>query len=408
MGGAQSLDNREVKTTPPTICVSVGFNSETFRSNLALIRTLFAKSTEQPKDSLYSSSSTADVHATQCSDAHRITNILAADKTDKHCSENSLSGFVDLNKNLCTWRMQNPALLSILRSQLSSCPFNNDSEASPGEGSIHGNSYQMVNKLAETMGKNFVIEAGLNSQCWNFSHPLPSEHETIFNEDTHTTAVTNCGLSDYSQTDRSSRQIFSKNFRNDKFSRTTSSPSIPTKNVYAKLTKRSKDLTGRALHRDVQGSTGDRKPRQAYSSVQLERLENEFSRDRYLSVHKRVELSNDLNLTETQIKTWFQNRRTKMKKQLALSSALTPTQSPWSADCDWISQFVKPCIYSSSLPSMKLMQAFSRNEAHAQPTTSEKNASSEIDPQKLRDFVDFNSVGQLRYGTASNEHVEAS
>ncbi|OON18112.1 homeobox domain protein [Opisthorchis viverrini] len=256
------------------------------------------------------------------------------------------------------------------------------------------------------MGKNFVIEAGLNSQCWNFSHPLPSEHETIFNEDTHTTAVTNCGLSDYSQTDRSSRQIFSKNFRNDKFSRTTSSPSIPTKNVYAKLTKRSKDLTGRALHRDVQGSTGDRKPRQAYSSVQLERLENEFSRDRYLSVHKRVELSNDLNLTETQIKTWFQNRRTKMKKQLALSSALTPTQSPWSADCDWISQFVKPCIYSSSLPSMKLMQAFSRNEAHAQPTTSEKNASSEIDPQKLRDFVDFNSVGQLRYGTASNEHLK--
>ncbi|KAG5446584.1 hypothetical protein CSKR_203518, partial [Clonorchis sinensis] len=101
---------------------------------------------------------------------------------------------------------------------------------------------------------------------------------------------------------------------------------------------------------------------------------------------------------------------TKMKKQLALSSALTPTQSPWSAECDWISQLVKPCIYSSCLPSMKLMQAFSRNEAHAQPT-SEKNSLSkvsEVDSQKLIDYVDFNSVGQLRYGTASNEHVEAS
>ena len=53
----------------------------------------------------------------------------------------------------------------------------------------------------------------------------------------------------------------------------------------------------------------DRKPRQAYSSKQLERLEEEFKADKYLSVSKRLELSMALNLTETQIKTWFQNRR---------------------------------------------------------------------------------------------------
>lgn len=60
----------------------------------------------------------------------------------------------------------------------------------------------------------------------------------------------------------------------------------------------------------------DRKPRQAYSAKQLERLENEFKQDKYLSVSKRMELSKCLNLTEVQIKTWFQNRRTKWKKQL--------------------------------------------------------------------------------------------
>lgn len=60
----------------------------------------------------------------------------------------------------------------------------------------------------------------------------------------------------------------------------------------------------------------DRKPRQAYSAKQLERLESEFKLDKYLSVSKRMELSQSLNLTEVQIKTWFQNRRTKWKKQL--------------------------------------------------------------------------------------------
>ncbi|XP_059217649.1 homeobox protein HMX3 [Stomoxys calcitrans] len=60
----------------------------------------------------------------------------------------------------------------------------------------------------------------------------------------------------------------------------------------------------------------ERKPRQAYSAKQLERLESEFKEDKYLSVSKRVELSKSLNLTEVQVKTWFQNRRTKWKKQL--------------------------------------------------------------------------------------------
>lgn len=60
----------------------------------------------------------------------------------------------------------------------------------------------------------------------------------------------------------------------------------------------------------------DRKPRQAYSAKQLEKLESEFKQDKYLSVSKRMDLSKSLNLTEVQIKTWFQNRRTKWKKQL--------------------------------------------------------------------------------------------
>ncbi|KAF6203828.1 hypothetical protein GE061_002163 [Apolygus lucorum] len=72
----------------------------------------------------------------------------------------------------------------------------------------------------------------------------------------------------------------------------------------------------------------DRKPRQAYSAKQLERLESEFNSDKYLSVSKRMELSKALNLTEVQIKTWFQNRRTKWKKQLASRLKMAHRQTP--------------------------------------------------------------------------------
>ncbi|XGW27056.1 hypothetical protein V3C99_007556 [Haemonchus contortus] len=72
-------------------------------------------------------------------------------------------------------------------------------------------------------------------------------------------------------------------------------------------------------YRRSRRALGDRKPRQAYTAQQLEKLEREFQCDKYLSVQKRVQLSRSLNLTETQIKTWFQNRRTKWKKQLTTS-----------------------------------------------------------------------------------------
>ncbi|CRK90611.1 CLUMA_CG004313, isoform A [Clunio marinus] len=74
----------------------------------------------------------------------------------------------------------------------------------------------------------------------------------------------------------------------------------------------------------------DRKPRQAYSQTQLERLENEFKQDKYLSVSKRLELSKCLNLTEVQIKTWFQNRRTKWKKQLTSRLKIAQRQGLYS------------------------------------------------------------------------------
>ena len=52
-----------------------------------------------------------------------------------------------------------------------------------------------------------------------------------------------------------------------------------------------------------------RKARTAFSDHQLQTLENSFERQKYLSVQDRMELAAKLNLTDTQVKTWYQNRR---------------------------------------------------------------------------------------------------
>ena len=50
-----------------------------------------------------------------------------------------------------------------------------------------------------------------------------------------------------------------------------------------------------------------------------------FQIQKYLSVPERMELAGMLSLSETQVKTWFQNRRMKWKKQgLGTISSTSP------------------------------------------------------------------------------------
>ncbi|CAF1014128.1 unnamed protein product [Rotaria sp. Silwood1] len=65
-----------------------------------------------------------------------------------------------------------------------------------------------------------------------------------------------------------------------------------------------------------------RKPRTAFTDAQLNTLEKSFERQKYLSVQERLELANRLHLSDTQVKTWYQNRRTKWKRQACLGLEL--------------------------------------------------------------------------------------
>ena len=65
----------------------------------------------------------------------------------------------------------------------------------------------------------------------------------------------------------------------------------------------------------LDASLRKKKTRTVFSRSQIYRLESMFEMKRYLSSTERSNLATTLNLTETQVKIWFQNRRNKWKRQ---------------------------------------------------------------------------------------------
>lgn len=58
-----------------------------------------------------------------------------------------------------------------------------------------------------------------------------------------------------------------------------------------------------------------KRTRMNYTAHQLGILSQRYERSQYASYSERVKLAEELNLSEKQVKVWFQNRRTKEKKK---------------------------------------------------------------------------------------------
>ncbi|NXK95032.1 VEX1 protein, partial [Formicarius rufipectus] len=66
---------------------------------------------------------------------------------------------------------------------------------------------------------------------------------------------------------------------------------------------------------EAAGGAAPGRPRTKFSAAQLQELERSFREQRYIGAGEKRRLAAALNLSQGQIKTWFQNRRMKFKRQ---------------------------------------------------------------------------------------------
>ncbi|XP_077401338.1 ventral anterior homeobox 2 [Vanacampus margaritifer] len=106
----------------------------------------------------------------------------------------------------------------------------------------------------------------------------------------------------------------------------SSTPTSSSEDGHDKLLGVDPEYCRRILVRDAKGTIREivlpkgldldrpKRTRTSFTAEQLYRLEVEFQRCQYVVGRERTELARQLNLSETQVKVWFQNRRTKQKK----------------------------------------------------------------------------------------------
>lgn len=76
-------------------------------------------------------------------------------------------------------------------------------------------------------------------------------------------------------------------------------------------------------YRSQLGNRQPRKDRLSFTIEQLQELEQSFARKKYLCLTQRQELAEKVGVSEAQVKTWYQNRRTKWKRNYKICDFAT-------------------------------------------------------------------------------------
>ncbi|KAM8974299.1 T-cell leukemia homeobox protein 3 [Pelodytes ibericus] len=123
-----------------------------------------------------------------------------------------------------------------------------------------------------------------------------------------------------------------------------------------------------------------KKPRTSFSRVQICELEKRFHRQKYLASAERAALAKSLKMSDAQVKTWFQNRRTKWRRQTAEEREAERQQAnrlmlqlQHDAFQKSLSDSIQPdplCLHNSSLFALQNLQPWEEDASKIPPVTS--------------------------------------
>nr|XP_006007572.1 PREDICTED: T-cell leukemia homeobox protein 1 isoform X2 [Latimeria chalumnae] len=123
-----------------------------------------------------------------------------------------------------------------------------------------------------------------------------------------------------------------------------------------------------------------KKPRTSFTRLQICELEKRFHRQKYLASAERAALAKALKMTDAQVKTWFQNRRTKWRRQTAEEREAERQQAnrilmqlQQEAFQKTLNQPIQPdpiCVHNSSLFALQNLQPWSDDTSKITSVTS--------------------------------------
>ncbi|GMT15597.1 hypothetical protein PFISCL1PPCAC_6894, partial [Pristionchus fissidentatus] len=88
--------------------------------------------------------------------------------------------------------------------------------------------------------------------------------------------------------------------------------------------------------------------RPTFTGHQIFMLEKKFEQTKYLAGSDRAQLANELNMSESQVKVWFQNRRTKWRKKEAADNALTKREDMQNAHPSGLTKMCSPTVETTT------------------------------------------------------------